>query len=113
MLESDVPKTAVITPFGLFEYLRMPFGLRNAAQTFQRRIDQIFSLFDYAIAYIDDVLIGLTDLTKHKEHPEQVFRTLNQQNLQINIDKCKFFKEEINFPGHSVSSKGLRPLHSD
>ena len=38
---ADIPKTAITTPFGLFEYLRMPFGLRNAAQTFQKFIDQV------------------------------------------------------------------------
>ena len=53
----DVHKTAVTTPFGLFEFLRMPFGLRNAAQTFQRFMDEVLRGLTFAYAYIDDVLI--------------------------------------------------------
>uniref|UniRef100_A0A1X7V714 Uncharacterized protein n=3 Tax=Amphimedon queenslandica TaxID=400682 RepID=A0A1X7V714_AMPQE len=55
---SDIPKTAITTPFGLFEFVRMPFGLRNAAQSFQCFIDQVLQDLPYSYAYIDDVLIA-------------------------------------------------------
>ena len=55
----DIPKTAVTTPFGLFEFLRMPFGLRNAAQTFQRFIDEVLRGLPFVFAYLDDVLIAI------------------------------------------------------
>jgi cytoskeleton-associated protein 5 len=51
---TDIPKTAIITPFGLFEYVFMPFGLSNAAQTFQRTMDQLVQHLPYAFAYLDD-----------------------------------------------------------
>jgi Reverse transcriptase (RNA-dependent DNA polymerase) len=53
----DVGKTAIITPFGLFEYIRMPFGLRNAGQTFQRLMDSVLQGLPYCFIYLDDVLI--------------------------------------------------------
>ncbi|ROT67192.1 reverse transcriptase [Penaeus vannamei] len=56
--EEDIPKTAVITPFGLFEFLRMPFGLRNAAQTFQRFINDVTRGLEGVFAYIDDILVA-------------------------------------------------------
>lgn len=54
----DVLKTAIITPFGLFEFPVMTFGLCNAAQTFQRFVNQIFSSFDFVFSYLDDLLIA-------------------------------------------------------
>ena len=65
---SDIPKTAIATPFGLFEFVRMPFGLRNAAQTFQRFIDQILRDLPFCYAYIDDILIASTSVDEHKTH---------------------------------------------
>ena len=65
---SDIPKTAVTTPFGLFEFLRMPFGLRNAAQTFQRFIDTVLRGLPFVFAYIDDLLIASTSEDEHEEH---------------------------------------------
>ena len=65
---SDILKTAVTTPFGLFEFLRMPFGLRNNAQTFQRFIDQVLRGLTFFYAYIDDLLIANTSLEEHKTH---------------------------------------------
>lgn len=50
--EEDIPKTAITTPFGLFEFLRMPFGLRNAAQTFQRFIDEVLHGLHFCFGYI-------------------------------------------------------------
>jgi hypothetical protein len=54
---TDIPKTAIITPFGLFEYLRMPFGLKNAGMTFQRFMDQILGGLPFCIVYLDDILV--------------------------------------------------------
>jgi hypothetical protein len=53
----DIQKTAITTPFGLFEFPFMSFGLRNAAQTFQRFMDDILRGLDFCFAYIDDILI--------------------------------------------------------
>ncbi len=48
----------VITPFGLWEFLRMPFGLRNTGQSLQRFMDDVLSGLDFAFCYLDDILIG-------------------------------------------------------
>lgn len=70
--EEDVPKTAVITPFGLFEFLRMPFGLYNAPQTFQRFIDDVLRGLPFAYAYLDDVLIASSSEEEHLQHLQSV-----------------------------------------
>ena len=54
----DVQKTAVITPFGLWEFLRMPFGLKNSGQTFQRFVDDILAGFPHVFVYMDDILVA-------------------------------------------------------
>ena len=72
----DIPKTAISTPFGLFEFLRMPFGLRNAAQTFQRFIDEVLRGLNFVYAYIDDLLIASSSEAEHLTHLEILFPTL-------------------------------------
>ena len=57
MAPEDIPKTAIVTPFGLYEFFKMPFGLRNAGQTFQRLMDKICTGLDFTFVYLDDVLI--------------------------------------------------------
>ena len=71
MREDDIEKTAVITPFGLFEYVYMPFGLRNAGATFQRFMDHIFLGVDFVFAYLDDILIFSDNEEQHLEHLEK------------------------------------------
>ena len=66
--KEDIPKTAIITPFGLYEFLRMPFGLKNAAQAFQRMMDIVCLGLDFAFVYIDDILVASSDVETHKEH---------------------------------------------
>ena len=65
---ADIPNTVVTTPFGLFESLRMPFGLRDAAHTFQRFNDQVLCGLHFCFAYIDDLLIASSSLEEHEHH---------------------------------------------
>merc|ERR1711911_466685 len=58
MFPDDIPKTAIITPFGLFEFVRMPFGLRNAGSTFQRLMDRVLVNLPFIFVYLDDILIA-------------------------------------------------------
>nr|VZI44033.1 unnamed protein product [Spirometra erinaceieuropaei] len=84
----DVPKTAVTTPFGLFEFIRMRFGLRNAAQTFQRFIDRVLRGLPFVYAYIDDLLVASRNAEEHKEHLALVFDRLDQFGVAETIVKA-------------------------
>ena len=74
MSEKDIEKTAVTTPFGLFEFTRMPFGLRNAAQTFQRLMDEIFRDLEFVAVYIDDILVFSESKEEHIQHLKEVIK---------------------------------------
>jgi hypothetical protein len=73
MAAEDIEKTAIITPFGLFEYLFMPFGLTNAAQSFQRLMDKLFRHLPFVFTYLDDHLIASLTLEEHLLHLQQFF----------------------------------------
>ena len=109
---SDIPKTAVVTPFGLFEFTRMPFGLRNAAQTFQRFIDQVLRGLTCSHAYLDDILVASKDKDEHLCHLRQVFTRLQDYAIQLNVSKCVFGVASLEFLGHHVDQHGIRPLPS-
>ena len=106
----DVPKTAVITPFGLFEFLRMPMGLKNAAQAFQRLMDSVCAGLDFVFAYLDDILIASESETQHLEHLGLLFDRLEENGLVVKVEKCLLGVPEIDFLGHRVSRDGILPL---
>ncbi|BHF75108.1 hypothetical protein SprV_0501820300 [Sparganum proliferum] len=108
----DIPKTAVTTPFGLFEFIRMPFGLPNAAQTFQRFIDHVLRGLPFVYAYTDDLLVASRDEEEHKEHLALVFDRLDKFGVVVNPSKCVLGVPSLEFPGHQVDSEGLPPLPS-
>ena len=102
----DIPKTAITTPFGLFEYIRMPFGLRNAAQTFQRFIDQVLHGLDFTYAYIDDLLIA-SENEQHEYHLRLLFDRLQEYGVVINPSKCEFKVTSLDFLGHHIDCHGI------
>ena len=110
MFPDDIPKTAIITPFGLFEFVRMPFGLRNAGSTFQRLMDRVLVGLPFIFVYLDDVLIASPDHASHRQHLREVFGRLRENGLTINPKKSVFGQEEVKFLGHRVSASGIRPL---
>ena len=106
----DIEKTAITTPFGLFEAVNTMFGLRNAAQTCQRFVDEITRGLDFVHAYIDDFLIASVDEKQHLEHLDILFKRLVEYGVVINPTKCTFGVEEIIFLGYSVNAEGIKPL---
>lgn len=112
MAEEDIPKTAITTPFGLFEFLRMPFGLRNAAQSFQRFIDNITRGLPFVFAYLDDLLVASASIEEHLQHLRALFQRLAEHGLLINGDKCEFGVPTLEFLGHRVDAQGITPLTS-
>lgn len=109
---SDIEKTAIITPFGLYEFVVMTFGLRNAAQSFQRLMDNIFRGIDFVFPYIDDVLVASSSAAEHLQHLETVFTLLRKHGLAVNEQKCHFAQERVQFLGHTIDRKAIVPLPS-
>ena len=83
----DMPKTAIATPFGLFEFTRMPFGLKNAAQTFQRLMDSVTSKLRGVFVYLDDVLVASKSAEHHERDLRQLFIKLREFGLVLNTSK--------------------------
>ncbi|KAJ8353208.1 hypothetical protein SKAU_G00207750 [Synaphobranchus kaupii] len=106
----DVPKTAVITPFGLFEFLRMPFGLKGAAQTFQRLMDSVLRDMPFLFVYLDDILVASPGEGEHLSHLRLLFERLSEHGLIVNPAKCQFGLSSISFLGHHITQQGAVPL---
>jgi Reverse transcriptase (RNA-dependent DNA polymerase) len=108
--EDDIKKTAIITPFGLFEFTHIPFGLRNAGMTFQRMMDQIFFDLPCVFVYLDDLLVASRSIAEHRLHLRQVLQLLQDNGLVVNKEKCLFGQTRIEFLGHVVHAGGVSPL---
>ncbi|GFR94628.1 Pol polyprotein, partial [Elysia marginata] len=108
--EEDIPKTAIITPFGLYEYLKMPFGLKNAAQAFQRLMDGILHDLNCCFVYLDDILIASSSPKEHEADLRSVFHLLATNGLVINTQKCIFGQATMTFLNHKVTPKGITPV---
>lgn len=106
--KDDAPKTAIITPFGLFEFKCMTFGLRNASQTFQRFMHEILRGVN-CYCFVDDILLFSEDETSHTALLHEVLQRLDKYGVTLNVDKCEFGKTKIEFLGYEVSGEGIAP----
>ena len=110
MEPTDIHKTAITTPFELYKFMRMPFCLHNAAQTFQQFIDQDLRGLPFCYAYIDDVHIASATPDEHKKHLYLTFNHLKEYGIIINPTKCVLGASSLQFLSHLVDSQGIRPL---
>lgn len=108
--ETDIPKTALTTPFGSFEFLFLNFGLKCAPMTFQRFMNEVLQNLDFAICYLDDVLIFSDNEDEHIKHVQIVLERLHKYGLNINASKSLYAQKRISFLGHEITSDGIRPL---
>lgn len=109
--KNDQKLTAFSTPFGHYEYVRMPFGLKNAPSTFQRLMNSVLRKYinKICVVYMDDILIFSTSIEEHVESIRLIFDELTKANLKIQIDKCSFFRKETEYLGHILTDKGVSP----
>jgi hypothetical protein len=93
----DILKTAVTTPFGLFEFPAMCFDLRNAAQTFQRLNNDMLRGLNFAFAYIDDVLNASRNYEEHEQHVRTILGRCQSYGIAVNSVKCVFVSYHLIF----------------
>lgn len=84
----DTEKLAFATNFGLYEWLRLPFGLKNASAIFNRTISRIFDKYSliYACHYFDDIIIFSNSKEQHLQHLDQIFKIFFNKNLKLKLD---------------------------
>ena len=108
--KSSRAKTAFVTPFGKYKFLMVPFGLSRAPAYFQLLMNKVLHGLDFAMTYLDDIIIFSKNELQHLEHLETVFSHLREAGLKMKCSKCDFFKKEIHYLGHLISTEGISPL---
>ncbi|GFU15623.1 transposon Tf2-9 polyprotein [Trichonephila clavipes] len=108
--ECDIPKTAVTTPWGLYEYTHLCFGLVNAPQTFMRFMHAVLRGLPFCFVYLDDILCYSENAEEHRSHLRTIFNRLRSYGLKLNISKCVFGVTELIFLGHLITPDGIKPL---
>ena len=90
LYEESIPKTTFTSPFGKFEYVKVSFGLAQAPAYFQELMTGILKDFNFAIAYLDDIIIFSQTAEEHLDHIKQVFKKLQSAHLSMKLSKCHF-----------------------
>ena len=103
-------KTVVVTPWGAWKFRRLPMGLRNAAQSFQRLMTHVLAGMTDIFCYMDDVLIFSKSKEEHMKTIRELFRRLSEAGLAISLKKCLFGVATLDFVGYRVDSSGIKPL---
>ena len=103
------PLTAFSAPQGHYGWIVLPFGLKNAPQIFQRRMDQVFrKLKDFCIVYVDDILIYSDNLEQHINHLEQFIELVKLHGILLSEKKSEIFKNKIEYLGYIIDKDGLQ-----
>ena len=107
--DKDVEKTAIRTHHGLFQFKRMPFGLRNSPSIFQRVMQGILAPYHWilCLVYIDDIVVFSRSYEEHIHHLDKVLEAIEQAGITLSPNKCHLFYSSILLLGHKVSRLGL------
>lgn len=104
----DRPKTAFVTPFGHYQYVRCPMGLSNSPATFQRFMEYVFSdqIFVTLLVYLDD-LVFARSVDEHLDRLEGMLRLLRKHGLKLKPSKCHILKPQVRYLGFVISKEGI------
>ena len=107
--EKDKSKTAFITKYGIYQFVKMPFGLCNASSTFSRVISLVLRGLNWktVLAFLDDILVLGNTFRSHIENLKQVFERFRSYGLKLKPKKCELFQLEVEFLGRKVSKRGI------
>ena len=106
------PYTAFTIPgWGQFQWTRGAMGLTGCPASFARMMDAMFAYHENIIAYIDDLLIHSRTWEEHVQHLAAAFQILEEHNLKVNLEKCEFGRDSVNYLGHVISEQGATPGH--
>ena len=108
--ETDKCKTAFITSDGLYEYNKMPFGLKNSPPTFQHMIDAVLAglRYSFCLVYVDDIIVFSHTFKEHMDHVSHVLDRPQIAGLRAKSSKCKFAVPSLKYLGHVVSGDGIK-----
>ena len=107
---SHIKNTAIITPFGLFEFVRLPFRLKNTGMTFQCFIDKVLASLPLALVYLGDILVASQDRLPHADHLHCLLQRLKENGLVLYKLKCEFLRSEVEFLGLKMPAGGVAPI---
>ncbi|KAK4327310.1 hypothetical protein Pmani_002251 [Petrolisthes manimaculis] len=114
LAEESMEKTAFTSPEGHWEFTALPFGIKTAPACFQRIVNSVLTglVGNSVFVYLDDVIIYGKNLQSHVENLRKVLERLQEAKLTLKLEKCEFFKTEVDYLGHVVSAEGLKPQPS-
>ena len=109
--ESAKPKSAfMLSSLGKYQFNRVPFGLAQAPVYFQKLINDVLKGCNFAMGYLDNIIIYSRWEEEHLEHLEEIFSRLRAAGLKLKLEKCCFFKKHIQYLGHLISREGIPTL---
>ena len=111
-LDEDARAKSTFTAYnGLYKFVRMLFGLRNAPGMFQRIKQMVMSGLEWknCFVYLDDILIASKTFSEHVQHICEVFERLCAAGLRLKPKKCLFLRDEVPYLGYLISANGIRP----
>ena len=106
----SIPKTAFTSPFGKYEYVKVPFRLAQAPAYFQELMTGVLKDLPFTMVYLDDIIIYSSTPEEHLQHIKTVFEKLHHAKLSMKLSKCHFFTKEIQYLGHILGVEGIKPV---
>ena len=107
--KQSIKQTAFCTPFGKYEYLKLPFGLVQAPSYFQKLMNKVLNELNFTFAYLDDIIIFSNTAEEHLKHIPIVMNRLKIAQLKLKKRKCSFFKKELYYLSHLLTTDSVKP----
>ena len=104
-----IKKTAFVSPFGKFKFLCVCFGLAQAPAFFKNLMNKVLNGLHFTMAYLDDIIIVSETAEQHLTHIKIVLHRLKEAGLRMKRSNCSFFKKELHYLGHLITTDGIKP----